>query len=442
MEVNMITKESIKRQIEENGIKMIRLQFTDMMGKLKSVEVPVSQIDMILNNDVIFDGSSIEGFVRIMEADMYLYPDLATFKIIKDDIARLICDIYKTDRTPFEGDPRGNLKRVMKEMDELGYGSFNLGLEPEFYLLKLDEFGNPTADTNDFDSYFDLSAIEQAGDCLREIVYRLEEIGFTIEASHHEVGPGQYEINFKYANVLEACDNIQTYKHVVKDVASKYGLYASFMPKPFSEKAGSGMHTNCSLADKEGNNVFYDENAPLQLSQTCLYWIGGITKHARALCAITNPIVNSYKRLTPGYEAPCYIAWSTENRSTFIRIPASRKQATRTEIRSVDCSCNPYLAMAAVLACGLDGIKNKIEPMQPSYINIFELTRKERQELNIKNLPNSLKDALNSLEEDQLVINAIGKHTYEKFMEAKLKEWADYRHQITDWELKHYIYTI
>ncbi|MDR3214735.1 MAG: glutamine synthetase, partial [Bacilli bacterium] len=344
--------------------------------------------------------------------------------------------------TPFEGDPRGNLKRIVKEMKDLGFDNFNVGLEPEFYLLKLDEKGNPTADTNDFNSYFDLSAIESAGDCLRDIVYQLEDIGFTIEASHHEVGPGQYEINFKYANVLEACDNIQTYKHVVKDVASKHGLYASFMPKPFSNRAGNGMHTNCSLSDSEGNNVFYDPKAPLELSKTCMYWIGGITKHARALSAITNPIVNSYKRLTPGYEAPCYIAWSTENRSTFIRIPASRKLATRTEIRSVDCSCNPYLAMAAVLACGLDGIKNKVEPMEPSFINIFDLSRKERIEKNIKNLPSSLKDALNSLEEDQLVIDAIGEHTYQKFMEAKLKEWSNYRHQITDWEIEHYIYSV
>ena len=437
----MKTKEYIKNQIMEKDIKFIRLQFTDMLGALKSVEVPVSQIDMVLNNQVMFDGSSIDGFVRIMEADMFLYPDLDTFLIIKENIARIICDVHKTDGSVFEGDPRSNLKRVIKEMRELGFKDFNIGLEPEFYLLKLDENNNPTNITNDYQSYFDLSAIENAGDCTREIVLRLEEIGFEIEASHHEVGPGQYEINFKYADVLETCDKLQTYKHVVKDVASKYGLYASFMPKLFSQEAGSGMHTNCSLSDENGNNVFYDKNANLQLSDTCRYWIAGIMKHARALCALTNPIVNSYKRLTPGYEAPCYIAWSTENRSTFIRIPASRQQATRTEIRSVDCSANPYLAMAAILAAGLDGIKNKLEPMKPSYINIFELSRKKRKELKIENLPNSLKDALNSLEENKLIQEAIGEHIYIKFMEAKKKEWSNYRHQITDWEIQQYLYT-
>lgn len=438
----MKDKDYIKSEIESKGIKFIRLQFTDLLGTLKSVEVPVSQIDKVLNNEIMFDGSSIEGFVRIMEADMFLCPDLETFLIIKDDIARIICDIQKTNGEMFDGDPRSNLKRIIKQMKEQGFGEFNIGLEPEFYLLKLDENNNITNIPNDHSSYFDLSAIEAAGDCLREIVLKLEKIGFEIETSHHEVGPGQYEINFKYSNVLEACDNLQTYKYVIKDIAFKYGLYASFMPKPFSDKAGNGMHANCSLTDLDGNNIFYDEHDALQLSRTCRYWIGGIMKHARALSALTNPIVNSYKRLTPGYEAPCYIAWSTENRSTFIRIPASRKEATRTEIRSVDCSANPYLAMAAILSAGLDGIINKIEPPKPSYINIFELTRKERIAMNIENLPSSLKDALNSLEENQVIIDSIGNHIFKNFMEFKKREWADYRHQITDWEIKQYLYII
>lgn len=435
----MIDKEFIKREIEKHDIRFIRLQFTDLLGALKSVEVPVSQLDMVLDNSVMFDGSSIEGFVRIMEADMFLCPDLNTFLIVKDKIARLICDVHKTDGTIFPGDPRSNLKRIIKEMNDLGFKDFNIGLEPEFYLLKLDENNNPTKIPNDTSSYFDLSAIENKGDCLRDIVLALENVGFEVEAAHHEVGPGQYEVNFKYAGVLEACDNLQTYKHIVRDVASKYGLYASFMPKPFADKAGNGMHTNCSLTNDQDENTFYDEKDELQLSQTCYHWIAGIMKHASALSAITNPIVNSYKRLTPGYEAPCYVAWSTENRSTFIRIPASRKAATRTEIRSVDCVANPYLAMAVILAAGLDGIKNKIEVPQPSFINIFALSKKERQELGIQNLPNSLKAALDAFEEDQVLIDALGDHISNKFIEAKQKEWAEYRHQITEWEIKKYL---
>lgn len=435
----MIDKEYIKQKVIENNIRFIRLQFTDLIGTLKSVEVPASQIDVVLNNQVMFDGSSIESFVRIMEADMFLYPDLSTFLIIKDNIARLICDVFKTDGSVFEGDPRSNLKRIIKKMNDLGFKNFNIGLEPEFYLLKLDENNNPTNITNDNSSYFDLSAIESAGDCLRDIVIALENIGFEIEAAHHEVGPGQYEVNFKYTDVLAACDNLQTYKHVVRDVASRYGLYASFMPKPFANKAGSGMHANCSLTNFDDENIFYDENAYLQLSKTCTHWIAGIMKHAPGLCAITNPIVNSYKRLTPGYEAPCYIAWSTENRSTFIRIPASRKEATRTEIRSVDCSANPYLAMSVILAAGLDGIKKEMDVPDASFINIFALTKTERKELGIKNLPNSLKAALDAFEDNQVLIDALGNHISTKFIEAKLEEWSEYRHQITDWELKKYL---
>lgn len=435
----MIDKEYIRKEVKKHNIRFIRLQFTDLLGALKSVEVPVSQLEMVLDNSVMFDGSSIEGFVRIMEADMFLHPDLNTFLIVKDSIARLICDVYKTDGTVFEGDPRSNLKRIIKEMNDLGFKDFNIGLEPEFYLLKLDENKNPTAIPNDNSSYFDLSAIESAGDCLREIVLALENVGFEIEAAHHEVGPGQYEVNFKYAGVLEACDNLQTYKHVVRDVASKYGLYASFMPKPFADKAGNGMHTNCSLTNFNGENTFYDEKDELQLSKTCYHWIAGIMKHAGGLSAITNPIVNSYKRLTPGYEAPCYVAWSTENRSTFIRIPASRKAATRTEIRSVDCAANPYLAMAVILAAGLDGIRNEIPVPKPSFINIFALSKKERQDLGIQNLPNSLKAALDAFEEDQILVDALGEHITGKFIEAKQKEWAEYRHQITEWEINKYL---
>ncbi|WP_423362875.1 type I glutamate--ammonia ligase [Mycoplasma sp. P36-A1] len=436
--------EFIRKQVEENDIHFIRLQFTDLLGQVKSVEVPVSQLESVLAGEVMFDGSSIEGFVRIMEADMFLKPDFDTFRIIRKDedaklnIARIICDVFKTDGTPFVGDPRYILKNMLLKMRELGFANFNIGLEPEFYLLKTNADGTPSTNPNDSESYFDLTSFEMASDCLRDIVLTLENLGFEIEAAHHEVGPGQYEINFKYADVLAACDNLQTYKHVVKTVAQKHNLYATFMPKPFGDKAGNGMHVNCSLSDDEGNNVFYDPKGYLELSTVCQQWIAGIMKHARGLTAITNPIVNSYKRLTPGFEAPCYIAWSTENRSTFIRIPGTRKAATRTEIRSVDVSANPYLAMAAILAAGLDGIENELIPDKPTFINLFALTRKERSAMGIVNLPNSLKDALNSLEDNEFIQNAIGTHAYKKFVKAKLSEWNEYRHEVTQWEMQKY----
>lgn len=440
----MYTKEQIKQLVLENDVRIIKLQFTDLLGTLKSVDVPTSQIETIFEGQVMFDGSSIEGFVRIMEADMFLVPDLSTFIILSwqeskyGKIARIICDINKTDGTPFIGDPRSNLKRALKNMESLGFSKFNIGLEPEFYLFDLDSNGKPTLNPSDTNSYFDLAPFDTSTDTRNEIVRKLEHLGFEIEASHHEVGPGQNEINFKYANALETCDNLQTFKLVVKQAASKHNQFASFMPKPIMNEAGNGMHANCSLTDNEGNNVFYDENDPMQLSDIARYWIGGIMKHAPALTAITNPIVNSYKRLTPGYEAPCYIGWSTENRSTFIRIPATRKAGTRTEIRSVDPSANPYLALACILECGLDGIKNKIEPIAPSYLNLFDLTKQERDDLGIASLPTSLKSALDALEKDEVVQNALGAHIYEKFMLAKNQEWSSYRRHVTQWELDNY----
>lgn len=440
----MYTKETIREIVKSENVKTIKLQFTDLLGTLKSVDVPASQLETIFNGEVMFDGSSIEGFVRIMEADMFLIPDLSTFIILSwqdskyGRTARIICDINKTDGSSFVGDPRSNLKRVLKEMEELGFSKFNIGLEPEFYLFELDQHGKPTLNPTDTNSYFDLAPFDTSTDTRNDIVLELEHLGFEIEASHHEVGPGQNEINFKYANALETCDNLQTFKLVVKQAAARHNQFASFMPKPMMLQAGNGMHANCSLSDHDGNNVFYDENDDMQLSDIARYWIGGIMKHAPALTAITNPTVNSYKRLTPGYEAPCYIGWSTENRSTFIRIPATRKAGTRTEIRSVDPSANPYLAMAAILACGLDGIKNKIEPIAPSYLNLFSLTQDERDKLGIISLPTSLKSALDALEKDEVVKNAIGEHIYEKFVLAKTKEWSSYRRHVTQWELDQY----
>ena len=339
----------------------------------------------------------------------------------------------------FKGDPRANLKRIVKQMEEMGFKDFNVGVEPEFYLFKQDEKGNPILEFNDNASYFDLSPLDGSENARHDIVLELEKLGFTVEVSHHEVGPGQNEVNFTYANVVETCDRVQTFKQVVKQVARKYNLHASFMPKPVAFKPGNGMHVNCSLTDKNGNNVFYDEKAPFQLSETCRKWISGIIKHAREISAITNPTVNSYKRLVPGYEAPCYICWSDANRSSMIRIPAVRGKATRTEIRNVDPSANPYLAFAAILSAGLKGIRENYNLIDPVYDNIFEYTREEREEKGIKNLPENLKDAIKELKNSELMKETLGDHIFNKYIHAKELEWEEYRVLVTDWEVNKYL---
>ncbi|MDD3171301.1 MAG: type I glutamate--ammonia ligase, partial [Bacilli bacterium] len=353
------SKKEILDIVAKENVRYIKLQFTDMLGTIKSVEVPVSRINNVLDNKIMFDGSSIEGFVRIKEADMYMAPDLSTFLILPLEsneygkVARLICDVKLPNGEYFMGDPRSNLKRIISEMRELGFGDLNIGVEPEFYLFKLDEKGNPINEFSDQGSYFDMAPLDGSESCRHDIVLELEKLGFDVEASHHEVGPGQNEINFRFSNALEACDNVQTFKQVVKQVARRHKLLATFMPKPVAGQAGNGMHVNCSLSDLDGNNLFYDANKANGLSDICHKWINGILKHARSFTAITNPLVNSYKRLVPGYEAPCYICWSDANRSSMIRIPAIREEKTRTEIRNVDPTANPYLAIAAILAAGL-----------------------------------------------------------------------------------------
>lgn len=441
-----ITKEQIWEQVKTENVKYIRLQFTDMMGTLKNVEIPTSELEEAFNGKVMFDGSSIEGFVRIKETDMYLMPDLNTWLILDFEqtkygkVARLICDVYKTDGTPFDGDPRQILKQVMKKANDLGFSSFNIGFEPEFYLFKTDEDKNPVLKLTDHGSYFDQSPFDQNEDVRRDIVLELEQLGFSVEASHHEVGPGQHEVNFKYANAVEACDNLQTFKAVVKNNARKHNMYATFIPKPIKGLPGNGMHTNCSLFDKDNNNAFYDQNNKLELSDTCYKFMAGIMKHARSITGVTNPTVNSYKRLTPGFEAPCYIAWSPQNRSSFIRIPASRKMGTRIEIRSVDPTCNPYLALAVILEAGLDGVSNNLRCPNPTYENLFKLTREEREEAGIKNLPNNLYDALKEVKNSSLIKDALGDHTYNKFVFAINKTWEEYQIEVHEWELKKYLY--
>lgn len=439
------SKEEIINITKKENVKYIKLQFTDMLGTIKSVEVPISQLEIVLNGKTMFDGSSIEGFVRIKEADMYLDPDLDTFLILPLEsneygkVARFICDVKLPNGKYFEGDPRSNLKRIIQEMKNLGIETFNVGVEPEFYLFKEDENGNPTLNFNDKGSYFDLAPLDGSERCRHDIVLELEKLNFEVEASHHEVGPGQNEINFKYDDVLATCDKVQTFKQVVKMVARKYELYASFMPKPMAYKAGNGMHVNCSLSDKEGNNLFYDAGSPNGLSTLCEQWMSGILRHARAMSAICNPTVNSYKRLVPGYEAPCYICWSDTNRSSMIRIPAVRGSATRTEIRNVDCMANPYLAFAAILSAGLEGIRKQYPKIDPVYDNIFEYTREEREEHGIQNLPENLKDAVKELKQSELMKKMLGQHIYNKYVMAKDLEWDEYRVLIHDWELEKYL---
>ncbi|MFE8698172.1 type I glutamate--ammonia ligase [Cytobacillus sp. FJAT-53684] len=437
------SKDEILQIAKEENVRYIRLQFTDLFGTIKNVEIPISQLPKALDNKMMFDGSSIEGFVRIEESDMYLYPDLDTFVIFpwtaeKGKVARFICDIYHPDGTPFEGDPRSNLKRILNEMNALGFTDFNVGPEPEFFLFKLDESGQPTLELNDQGGYFDLAPTDLGENCRRDIVLELEELGFEIEASHHEVAPGQHEIDFKYQNALKACDDIQTFKLVVKTIARKHGLHATFMPKPLFGVNGSGMHSNLSLF-KNGENAFYDPSGALELSETARQFIAGILKHAPSFTAITNPTVNSYKRLVPGYEAPCYVAWSARNRSPLIRIPASRGLGTRVEVRSVDPAANPYLAMAVLLAAGLDGIKNQLTPTAPVDRNIYVMSKEERVENGIADLPSTLAQALENLKTDEVITSALGVHLFEHFIEAKEIEWDMFRTQVHPWEREQYI---
>lgn len=433
----------IRQMAKDENVRFLRLMFTDLFGIIKNVEVPISQLDKLLDNKLMFDGSSIDGFVRIEESDMYLYPDLSTWMVFPwgsehGKVARIICEVYSNDRKPFVGDPRNNLIRVLQEMKDAGFTDFNIGPEPEFFLLKLDENGKPTTNLNDKGSYFDLAPVDLGENCRRDIVLELENMGFDVEASHHEVAPGQHEIDFKYADALTAADNIQTFKLVVKTVARKYNLHATFMPKPMDGINGSGMHLNMSLFNKEGN-AFYDEKGDLQLSQNAYWFLGGLLKHARSYTAVCNPIVNSYKRLVPGYEAPVYVAWSGSNRSPLIRVPSSKGLSTRFEVRSVDPAANPYLAIASVLEAGLDGIRNKIEPEDSVDRNIYRMNIQERNEEHITDLPSTLHNALKEFQNDDVMRKALGDHIFQSFLEAKKLEWASYRQEVTQWERDQYL---
>jgi glutamine synthetase len=440
--------QSVVDDIEAQDIDFLRLQFTDILGTVKNVSVPASQAEKAFTEGIYFDGSSIEGFVRIQESDMRLKPDPETFAVLPwrdtDDgkAARLICDVVDTSTgQPFTGDPRTVLKSVLAEAQEMGY-TLNAGPEPEFFAFEKDEDGRATTTTHDAGGYFDLAPKDLASDLRREIIYNLEEMGFEVEASHHEVAEGQHEIDFKYDDGLSTADNIATFRSVVRATAEKNDVHATFMPKPIAHINGSGMHTHLSLFTEDGENAFHDDGDEFDLSETAYSFLAGILEHAPAIAAVTNPTVNSYKRLVPGYEAPIYVAWSDVNRSALVRKPAARvPAASRIELRSPDPSCNPYLALAVMLKAGLDGIERDLECPDPVRENIYEFDEAKREEYGIETLPGNLGEAVDALESDEVVQEALGPHVTEKFVQAKRAEFGEYVAEVSDWELDRYLET-
>ena len=439
-----ISADDIRKSVKEEDVRFIRLAFTDINGTLKAVEVPNSQLDKVLENDVRFDGSSIDGFVRLEESDMILYPDFSTWSVLPwgdstgGKIGCLTCSVHTTDGEPFAGDPRNNLKRVIGQMKELGFTAFDIGFEAEFHLLKLDENGNWTTQVPDHASYFDLTSNDESASCRRDIVETLESIGFEVEAAHHEVGDGQQEIDFRFDDALTTADRVQTFKMIVREIAKKHGLFATFMAKPLQGQAGNGMHTNMSLF-KGSKNAFYDKNNKYHLSKTALYFLNGILEHARAITAVGNPTVNSYKRLIPGFEAPVYISWASKNRSPMVRVPSAGELNTRLEMRSADPTANPYLLLAACLSAGMAGIKEEKMPMDPVTCNLFDLSEDQLNEMGIKPLPSTLHNALKAFKKDKLIQDALGEHLTQSFIDSKELEWSQYTQTVSDWERNRYM---
>jgi glutamine synthetase len=442
------TEQDVIDEIDEENVDFLRLQFTDILGTVKNVSVPASQAEKAFTEGIYFDGSSINGFVRIQESDMRLDPDPSTFAILpwrdaeKGATARLICDVIDTSTgEPFSGDPRGVLKNALDRANEMGY-EINMAPEPEFFLFEEDEDGRATTITNDVGGYFDLAPKDLASDVRRDIIYGLESMGFDIEASHHEVAEGQHEINFTYDDALSTADNVATFRAVVRAIAAEHDLHATFMPKPIARINGSGMHTHISLFTEDGENAFHDDDDEFNLSGTAKKFLAGVLDHAPAITAVADPTVNSYKRLVPGYEAPVYVAWSDRNRSALIRKPAARvPAASRIELRSPDPSCNPYLAFAAMIHAGLDGIENDLECPDPVRENIYEFDEAKREEYGIETLPENLGRAVDALEADEAIMDALGPHTGEKFVEAKRQEYREYLVEVSEWELDRYLET-
>ena len=438
-----ISKTDILARAKKENVHFLRLQFTDIDGIIKNVEVPSSQFDKALDGQIMFDGSSIQGFTRIEESDMLLVPELDTFQVFPWDtehgrVGRLICDIALPDGSPFDGCPRSALKRAVAKAKKMGFKVMT-GPEAEFFLFHRNSDGEPVPQTHDTGGYFDLSPRDLGEEARRDITLVLEAMGFEVEAAHHEVAPGQHEIDFKYDDAVTTADAIATFRFVVKKVALMHGLHATFMPKPLAGVIGSGMHTHQSLFTTKGKNSFYDPKAEWQLSSTARAYIGGLLDHARAFVAVTNPTVNSYKRLVPGYEAPVNVAWSEKNRSPMIRVPARRGVGTRCEVRIPDPSCNPYLAFAVMLASGLDGIERGLDCGEPVNRNIFEMSQREKRRLKITQLPANLDEALGFFEKDTAMREALGDHIFDHFILNKRQEWADYIKEIHGWELDRYL---
>ena len=439
------TREDILKMVEEEDVGFIRLQFTDIYGTIKNMAVTVSQLEKALDNRCVFDGSSVEGFAELGEADMYLYPDLNTFEIFpwrpqQGKVARMICDVHYPDGRPFELDPRYILKKVIKEAEEMGY-TLKASPECEFFLFHTDEDGIPTTITHEQGSSFDVGPLDLGENARRDMVLTLEDMGFNVETSHHELAPAQHEIDFHYDDALSTADNIVTFRMVVKTIAKRHGLHATFMPKPKIETAGSGMHMNLSLW-KDGKNIFRDDADKNGMSQEGYQFMGGILEHIKAITCITNPTVNSYKRFVPGYEAPVYITWSGKSRSPLIRIPAMRGEHTRLELRSPDPSANPYLTLAVLLAAGLDGIKNSIKPMGSINLNAQKMTDEQRASLHIDMLPQSLPEAVNELEQDSFIKDVLGRELSTKMIDSHKKAYHEYCMQVTDWEIANYLHKI
>jgi glutamine synthetase len=435
--------DEILRECREQNVHFMRLQFTDIDGIIKNVEVPESQFAKALGGEVMFDGSSIEGFTRIEESDMLLIPDLDTFVVFPWEsdhgfVGRLICDIALPDGSPFDGCPRSALRKIVRRAKDMGFAAM-AGPEAEFFLFNVDEEGKPVIVTHDRGSYFDLSPMDKGEEARRDVAMVLEAMGYEVEAAHHEVAPGQHEIDFKYADAVSTSDNIVTFRFVVKKVALMHGLHATFMPKPLSTENGSGMHMNMSLFDLSGRNAFNDPAGSYGLSESARGFIAGLLDHARAFVAVTNPLVNSYKRLVPGYEAPINVAWSEKNRSPLIRVPAARGVQTRCEVRVPDPSCNPYLAMSVLLASGLDGIERGLDCGAPVNRNIFEMSHREKRRLKITQLPSNLSEALIHLSKDSVMKSALGDHIYTHFQLNKRREWDTYIKEIHGWELRRYL---
>lgn len=437
------TKEDVLRLLEEEDVEFIRLQFTDLHGTLKNIAVTAGRIASILENGCHFDASAADGFPRAIDSERLLIPDFSTFEILpwrpqQGKVARLLCDVYMPEGTPSNLCSRQILKKNLEKAEGMGY-KIEVGPECEFFLFETDENGNPTVVTHEQAGYFDVGPLDEGENARRDIVMNLEDMGFEINASHHEVAPAQHEIDLSHGEALSTADNIQTFKLAVRTMAKRHGLHATFMPKPKNNVNGSGMHINISIL-KDGVNIFSDETDKKGLSKEAYYFLGGLLKHLKGMSVITNPLVNSYKRLNSGFDAPVYIAWSARNRKQMVRIPALLNgNNARIELRSTDSAANPYLALALVIAAGLDGIEKKITAPEAIDVNIASLSEEERNKLSVDRLPGTLKEAIDAAKADPFIAETLGREAFDQYIMMKEKEWNDYNTFVSEWELSEYL---